>query len=56
MCADMRRFGSFSPEVPETADRLDDGDARFEGGDHPPVVDQALAAVLRVTTILGAKP
>ena len=38
-----------------TADCDDDGDAGFKGGDNSPVVDQSLAAVLRVTTILGAK-
>jgi hypothetical protein len=33
----------------------DDGDAGFEGGDHAPVINQSLAAELRVATVLGAQ-
>jgi hypothetical protein len=33
----------------------DDGDTGFEGGDHAPVINQSLAAELRVATVLGAQ-
>ncbi len=33
----------------------DDGDAGFESGDHAPVINQSLAAELRVATVLGAQ-